>query len=324
MSFQYENIIFEGGGIKGAAYARIPEILEEFGILKNIKKIAGSSAGSIAALMLALEYSPKMIKEIIQNMDFNKFVDNTYYSVTGFKICTKLGINSGDYLTEWIKSLIMTKTGNKNTTFIELHKLNKLELVITGTSMLTRKTEYFSYKTTPNMPIWQAVRISITIPIFFVPIKYNDAFYLDGGILSNFPIWIFDGNKYDIDLMDLENKNHKTLGFKLISRVDESDGEKLHNKLKSFSLFPLIWLCIQLILLLIKYIDDSYTVYDYWDRTVGIDVMDVKSTDFDTDKDKLIKLQNNGYNQTKIFLNNKLKCMRIKRQISSPCIFNKI
>lgn len=310
----YENVIFEGGGVKGAAYARIPEILQEYGILKNIKKIAGSSAGSIAALMLALEYDPIEIKKTILNLDFNDFVDKELYTFTCVKIMTTLGINSGNHLVDWIKQLIMVKTGNSETTFAELHGMNGLELVITGTSLKTGITEYFSYKTHPTMKLWTAVRISITIPIFFAPIQYEGTYYLDGGILSNFPIWIFDGESYEYDpadSLDSETINQKTLGFKLIS--DDSKEVENETELSNFSLFPMIRLSVKLIMLLVNFIDEGYASYECWDRTVGIDVMDVKSTNFAIDRATVSTLSDNGYNQTKRFLDNKAKLFRYKK-----------
>ena len=41
-----ENLVFKGGGVLGIAYAGAIESLEEKGLLKNIKRVAGTSAGS--------------------------------------------------------------------------------------------------------------------------------------------------------------------------------------------------------------------------------------------------------------------------------------
>jgi len=313
MKFPYENIIFEGGGIKGVAYAKVPLVLKEMGILKQIKRIAGSSAGSIAATLLAVKYSPEMIDEIITTTDFKEFQDETYYSFTAFKFLFTLGINTGDYFCKWIQNLIMVKTGNKDTTFLDIYNENNIELVITGTSIKEKKTKYFSYKTTPDMPIWKAVRISITIPIFFKPIQYIDSYYIDGGILSNFPIWIFDNpNSYEVDYENKSPPSKKTLGFKLVNNTSTKEKDVV---LPGFGFLPIVNLAFQLIMLLLDYIDESYTLYDYWDRTVGIDVMDVDATEFNTDVKKLEILRENGYKTTKKFLENKIYFDKLKKKI---------
>ena len=60
--------------------------------------------------------------------------------------------------------------------------------VVVGCNLSLKKTEYFSHTTTPNMMVWLALRISSNLPFLFNSIKYNDSYYLDGGITSNYPI----------------------------------------------------------------------------------------------------------------------------------------
>ncbi|MEP6948960.1 MAG: patatin-like phospholipase family protein [Ginsengibacter sp.] len=48
--YPYKNLALEGGGVRGLAYAGAPEVLEQKDILKNVERVAGSSAGAIARL----------------------------------------------------------------------------------------------------------------------------------------------------------------------------------------------------------------------------------------------------------------------------------
>ena len=57
MSYHFKNLVFEGGGVKGIAYVGAMEILEKRGILQNIERVGGTSAGAINAVLLALNYS---------------------------------------------------------------------------------------------------------------------------------------------------------------------------------------------------------------------------------------------------------------------------
>jgi NTE family protein len=50
---QFRNLVFEGGGVKGIAYAGAIEVLEKESILSDIKRVAGTSAGAITAALLA-------------------------------------------------------------------------------------------------------------------------------------------------------------------------------------------------------------------------------------------------------------------------------
>ena len=47
MTYPFKNLVFEGGGVKGIAYAGAMKVLEKKGILKNIVRVGGTSAGAI-------------------------------------------------------------------------------------------------------------------------------------------------------------------------------------------------------------------------------------------------------------------------------------
>jgi NTE family protein len=54
--YSYKNLALEGGGVRGLAYAGALEVLEQKDILRNVERVAGSSAGAIAGLMISLGY----------------------------------------------------------------------------------------------------------------------------------------------------------------------------------------------------------------------------------------------------------------------------
>jgi NTE family protein len=68
-------LALEGGGGKGFAYLGAVQVLEELGVMKNIRGIAGTSAGAITAMMLSIHMTAKDIEKELLNEDFNKFFD---------------------------------------------------------------------------------------------------------------------------------------------------------------------------------------------------------------------------------------------------------
>lgn len=48
-NYTYKNLVLEGGGIRGLAYPGALQVLEGKGVLKNINRVAGTSAGAIIA-----------------------------------------------------------------------------------------------------------------------------------------------------------------------------------------------------------------------------------------------------------------------------------
>lgn len=101
------------------------------------------------------------------------------------------GLHGGDPFTKWFGDLVNSKLGKPDITFQELFDKTGHELVVTASCVNRRMLRFFHRCCHPNMPIVQAVRMSMSIPLFFTPVKYEDAFYCDGGLLNNFPLWVF-------------------------------------------------------------------------------------------------------------------------------------
>ena len=80
------------------------------------------------------------------------------------------GWYKGKKFEKWLEKMIKEKTGNENITFEELHQKGFKDLYITGTYLNKQKAVVFSYESYPKMKIKDAVRISISIPLYFEPV----------------------------------------------------------------------------------------------------------------------------------------------------------
>ena len=311
MSYHFKNLVFEGGGVKGLAYVGAMEVLEEKGISQTIERIGGTSAGAINAVLLALNYSNIEIKTILSNLDFRNFMDNSRFPGKDFwRVWRKYGWNKGAFFRKWIADLIAKKTKNSESTFTDLQaqkpQENFRDLYILGTNLSTHFSEVFSYEKTPDMPIADAVRISMSIPLFFAS-KRSDRgdIYVDGGVLTNYPVKLFDREKYvktnqrSTPYYDAHNKNlsekgikiskyiynKETLGLRLDSKEEmgifRDQKEPIRNEIKNFPSFAkgLIW----------TFIDHQLNTHlhdDDWQRTIYIDASIAKTTEFDLSDEK--------------------------------------
>jgi NTE family protein len=75
MAYHFRNLVFEGGGVKGIAYVGAMQVLEEEGILQDIKRVGGTSAGAINATLFALGFTNIQVRNILKKLDFNNFMD---------------------------------------------------------------------------------------------------------------------------------------------------------------------------------------------------------------------------------------------------------
>lgn len=235
-NYNYKNLVMEGGGVRGLAYSGALEILEQNGILKNIDRVAGSSAGSIAGLMVSLGYNSKEIDSILQTLKIQEFNDGKDIISEINRVKKEYGLYKGDEFEKWLGQLIEQKTGSTNTTFSQLHRLHETnknfkEFYCTGTNITLQRLDILSWKTRPDMELKTAVHISSCIPFYFKPVPIDSAgnevllkdtlanynLYVDGGMLCNYPINMFDSSLDGSNPLTSEKViyNPQTLGLKL-------------------------------------------------------------------------------------------------------------
>ncbi|KTD13274.1 patatin-like phospholipase family protein [Legionella jamestowniensis] len=102
------KLALRGGGAKGVVYGGAIQVLEEKGILREVDTIAGSSAGALTALMVAIGMTAKEITQVINNTDFNQFKDYAFS-----KAFSERGLCTGDKLSAYIQKVIKDYLPNK-------------------------------------------------------------------------------------------------------------------------------------------------------------------------------------------------------------------
>ncbi|XP_055866055.1 uncharacterized protein LOC106061303 [Biomphalaria glabrata] len=197
-SYPFENIVFEGGGNKGLAYCGAVQLLEELGIWPQIKRLAGTSAGAMTAALLAIGYNSQDLKDFFSLNLNNIFLDHKcgFLSLVP-NLLRFYGWNPGNRIYRWFGERIYEKTGNVDTTFKQVYEMFGRELCIVVTNLNQMTSLYCHPKTTPDMPIRLAVRMSLSIPGLFRAVKHtlygHTDIFVDGGVLCNYPIHCFDG-----------------------------------------------------------------------------------------------------------------------------------
>jgi NTE family protein len=269
------NLVFEGAGIRGIAYCGVVAELEEAGMMSTVKKTAGTSAGAIVALLVSLGYTGKELQEIIGGTNFRKFNDGHFLFAGGInRLKRYFGWYRGNSFERWLEKLIAQKTGNPDITLEELHRQGFKDLYVTGTCLNKQKLVILSSETYPRMKVKDAVRISMSIPLYFEAVfidadgkvikhpkqKKGLDVMVDGGFTGNFPIRAFDS---------LPGYNFSTLGFRI-----DSD-EQIENDRSTKEISP------QEVLSLKQYMGAFYTIIienlnrqqltpEDWQRTISI------------------------------------------------------
>jgi len=321
MNYRFRNLIFEGGGVKGIAYVGALEELRKKGIMDSPQRVGGTSAGAINAVLVGLNYSEEETREILWKLDFNNFLDESWgYARDVKRLLKQFGWYKGNFFRNWIGDIIRKKTGNSEATFADIHALKDekgfKDMYFVGTNLSTRFSEVFSYEHTPRMCVADAVRISMSIPLFFKAIRNaREDVYVDGGVLRNYPIKLFDREKYvsgkealretdyyesiNMEIARMERPisryvfNKETLGFRLDTKQEiamfRDQAEPQRHKIKD--LFEFIWGLAETFM---ESQTNSHLHSDDWQRTIYIDTLGVKTTEFDLSDEKKRDLIESG------------------------------
>lgn len=289
-----ENLVFEGGGVKGYVYVQaIREILyKNSDFLKNIKRYAGSSAGSVFAVLLCLNVRIDDIDEILIKLSHINILKRGgckfyYYIKYMYRFYKYYGISDMNDIEKLIRRVIRQQwktltNDDADPTFNDVYKLLKKEIVLTSTNMNTNKIVYFSHKLTPRVPLYKAIIASSAIPCVFKPVKYDfnpdiddkNTYLLDGGVVVNYPIYVFDDDNAYNSYED-GKYNDKTLGFLILT-----DAEKLFaNNTLNKKITGTRDYINNIINIITKQLEKKIIRNADWDRTVPIYVKDYNMTE---------------------------------------------
>lgn len=290
------DAIFEGGGIRGLAFVGAICCFEEWGY--TFENVAGTSAGAIIAALLSVGYTGNELKDIIFDTDFNKFRDKEKLQripIIGkiLGLIFKNGFYSGNYFENWVNELLKAKGKTKfqDITVKGKCKLKTIASDISNKNIIILPDDIKKYEIDfNNFNISTAVRMSMSIPFYFKPVILNSNkeknYIVDGGILSNFPIWIFDSDNIP---------RWPTFGFKL------SGGILNCNKKGNISIISYI---TRLINNIIDKNHEAYLRSKDAVRTCYIPINYVEVTEFNISKEKCLELFNSGFSSAEKFLDN--------------------
>lgn len=317
---QFQNLVFEGGGVKGVAYAGAIEVLERRGDLAAIDRVAGASAGAITAALLALGAGAAEIRDIVAGTQLRAFMDGGWPVGGVLRFARQFGWYRGDAFSAWLRGHIRALAGDPELTLGELaaraHAARPLapgalqplaarrcrELYICVTDLSTREGRLLSADTAPGMPVWLAARMSMSIPLFFTAVRHEDRIITDGGVSWNYPIDVFDDPRFaaDPDRMPVTLRggrevpyNKATLGF----RVDTSEEIRAQRAREPRAAAPVRTVADfvgMLVSFALESANKAHLRKDDWHRTVFIEANGVRATDFDLPPARVAELIESG------------------------------
>jgi len=297
----YDNLVFEGGGVKGSAYAGSIAVLESLGLFAPIKQIGGTSAGAITATLLATGGGSQGLLQSVETTHFTQFIkDKGGWFGDAHRMINHYGIHTGDEFVDILQNNILDFSGNAHLTFSELDALateqpDKFKkLTIIASNLTKQRAERFDATRYPSLPIWQAVRASISIPAIFEPVKIGDDYFVDGGLSWNYPIDLYDQYIHKTQTSphyDQHIRNPATLGFYLEPTILEP--EKVFNN-HHYQIHSLKSFALGLSAFLYTTANARHLHPEDKQRTIFINDLGINATDFSLPSVKIEQLIDSG------------------------------
>ena len=227
--------VFSGGGVKAYAFMGALQSIEENNL--QLERVAGTSAGAIVASFIAASFRTEEINQLLQELDLQQFLDAPQITkVLPFSkwlfLYFQMGIYKGDKFEKWLHTQLAQKGIY---TFKDL-KSGYLKVVVSdltlGKLVVIPDDLKRVYDIDPaDFLVSKAVRMSAGFPYFFMPVKLSGknkqkSIIVDGGLLSNFPLWVFEN--------DRGNSKRPVLGVKLSGSIENNNTKKINNALDMF------------------------------------------------------------------------------------------
>lgn len=234
------DLVLEGGGVKGIALAGAVAVLLEHGY--TIHKVGGTSAGAVVGSLVAAGYGGEELHELMASVDYQQFQDPPLLGRLGVlgmagEVLAHKGWCTGDALRAWLTEHLGARG---------VHVFGDLALDDPGADPALRQDPDKAFRFVAmasdlthgrlaRLPwdtrtsfggvpgrtsVAEAVHASAAIPFFYRPARCpsitdgGEAWLVDGGMLSNFPVGVFDRR-------DGREPRWPTFGIKLSARGAE-------------------------------------------------------------------------------------------------------
>ena len=310
----YADLVLEGGGVKGIGLLGAIEELAEAGL--SFPRIAGASAGAIVgALCAACQQAGRPVRELVELMetlDYRSFADPTVLDHfgplgKGLELLLHDGVYKGDVALHWIEQQLAERgvhtwgdlrIDDDPGTSLPPDRRYRLVVVASDLSrgqLVRLPWDYEHYGlVADDQPVALAVRASMSYPFFFRPVTLvagrgqGECTLVDGGMLSNFPIDVFDRT-------DGKPQRWPTYGVKLSGRpADRQVSHAVEGPI------DLAFAALHTLL-------DAHDAYHLDDenttaRTLFVDTDGVSTLDFDIDRKTQQKLYSAGHAAARRFL----------------------
>ena len=202
-----KHLVLSGGGQLMIQLLGAIKHLEEnkFIDLKDIESIYGTSAGAIVGVLLCLKYDWETIYDYIIKRPWKDVFKIKVENI--LETYTKKGIFDYKTVEKIFKPLLDAKDIPLDITLEDFYKYSNIDLHFFSFEVNEFKIDDISYLTHPKLQLLTAIQMTCCLPFFLTPVCLDDKYYIDGGIVCNYPLKMcIDAGKNIDEILGFKNQ----------------------------------------------------------------------------------------------------------------------
>lgn len=184
-----KTLVLGGGGMSCIAFTGALRRLEEQhpGCVSGVDLFVGCSAGALLAFLFAMGMPPTAVRDWCYSRIIALSANELDLDGV-FELVTRLGIDDGSRVDALVAEAMALWDLPSDVTFGALAKRSAKELVVCVANITRGRREFMSARTTPDVPVALAMRMTMAVPMLYTPVHYGGGVYVDGGIVENCPV----------------------------------------------------------------------------------------------------------------------------------------
>jgi len=217
-----KHLILSGGGPIGLQFLGVLEHLNKAGFwtLENIETIYATSIGTMVGTSIALKYDWDTLNKYVIERPWHDALKINGKQI--FDAFYKKGLYDIKTIEIIFKPLLEAKDLSLKITLKEFYEYTKIEFHLYTFEQNKFETVDLSYKTHPDLGLLQAILMSCAVPGLFTPTCIGNNCYIDGGVLSSFPL-DYCLNENGLNGNGVLEKQDEMLGIKYYRSSDNPD-----------------------------------------------------------------------------------------------------
>lgn len=262
-----KNLVFQGGGVHGYAHVGGLKALEMANMMNLFENFAGASVGALVAFAAACRIGATDIYNKVEQIDESLLTGGRNIFSAFYYLIKRGGMYNTGTFRRWLEDVTEEWLGTKSITFDQLNARFGTDLFVTVTSAGLSKPLIMSRETYPTINILDTLEMTIAIPFYYEPIRFNGDLIVDGGYINNLPLHIFDTEENGYF-------NRESVGFSVLT---DKELEPLTKPMRIDGFFPLVKRLISILLTYASYYREDERDAE---RIIPICVGPVDSFDF--------------------------------------------